>query len=200
MKPVLALCLALVSLGLAPRLAAAADGTVVVEVAGADGKLLPGDVKILKVGTTTVVKAIAALTGEGQGAVAAGDYELAATTRAGGLTGKSRVTVVGGKTQRFRVVVAAPAAATSSRSAPVPTAGTVGTGKTIRGLVKTATGAAATGTVRLVIEVPLKAGAFEVKNLPPGSYRVEHLAVGKPLVTKAVTLGTTDQAVDLVIR
>lgn len=187
----------LLCVGLLPRAAWAADGTAVVEVASADGKLMPGDVKVLKAGTTTLVKTIPALTGEGQVALAPGDYELAATTRVGGLSGKSRVTVVADKVQRFRVIVAPSA---MLRSAPAPTATMLATGRAIRGQVKTAAGAAATGTVRIVIEVPLVAGKFEVKNLPAGSYRVEHTSVGKPSVAKAVTLGTTDQAVDLVVR
>lgn len=173
----------------APRLAHAADGTAVAEVAAADGKLVPADVKVMKVGTTTLVKSFTALTGEGQTALAAGDYDLVATARSGGATGKLKVTVIAGKVQRFRVQLGA-AVATSAATT---------IGRTLKGTVKTAAGANASGTVRIVMEVPLVAGAYTVKNLPAGTYKVEHVPSGKAPVTKAVTVGTTDQTVNLVV-
>lgn len=171
----------------APRLARAADGTAVAEVAAADGKLVPADVKVMKVGTTTLVKSFTALTGEGQTALPAGDYDLVATARSGGATGKLKVTVIAGKVQRFRVQLGAAVATAAA------------TGRTLKGTVKTAGGVNATGTVRIVIEVPLVAGAYTVKNLPAGTYKIEHVPTGKAPVTKAVTIATTDQTVNLTV-
>ena len=172
----------------APQLARAADGTAVAEVAAADGKLVPADVKVMKVGTTTLVKGFTALTGEGQTSLAAGDYDLVATARSGGATGKLKVTVIAGKVQRFRVQLGA---ATSTAASA--------TGRTIKGTVKTATGANATGMVRIVVEVPLVGGAYTAKNLPAGTYKVEHVPSGKAPVTKAVTISTADQTVNLTV-
>src|SRR6185295_7765696 len=101
----LALVLALV---MVPALAHAADGTLVVEVAGADGKLLPADVEIRQAGKAQLLKKVAALSGEGQTGLPAGDYDVTGITRVGAYKGTLRVKVTAGAVGRFRVTVAVP--------------------------------------------------------------------------------------------
>ena len=139
-------------------LAHAGDGTLVVDVAKADGHAVAADCEVRTAGSTALLKKIAAGTGMAQTGLAAGSYDVACKSRIGALAGKLRVSVLAGKTSRFKVTVGADAAASNG----------------LTGTLVDAAGKPITGKVEIVLVVDAVNGKFDAGTLTPGRYVVRY--------------------------
>ncbi|HTM22254.1 MAG TPA: carboxypeptidase-like regulatory domain-containing protein [Kofleriaceae bacterium] len=133
----------------------AGDGTLVIEVAKADGHAVAADCEVRAAGAAPLLKKLAAGTGVAQTGLAGGSYDVACTARLGGLTGSQRVTVTAGKTGRFKVTLA---------GAP-SNAG-------LTGKVTDGSGKPLSGKVEIVFTLDVSNGVFDAGSLPPGRYTV----------------------------
>jgi hypothetical protein len=148
-------------------LAHAGNGTLVVDVAKADGHAVAADCEVRTAGATALLKKVAAGTGMAQTGLAAGSYDVACKSRIGGLAGVRRVSVLAGKTSRFKITVAADAAASTA----------------LTGTLVDAAGKPITGKVEIVLVVDAVNGKFNAGTLAPGRYVVRYQGSGTQALT-----------------